>query len=95
MAPLASRSLAALPAGRPVGHGSQPVRLWPQSGPASVSLLTPAALGVLKVRRDGLLSEMGLPWFTLPSAAWQVPLSTRSGMVSLMFNLRISTCALT
>ena len=63
VAPLASRSLAALPAGRPVGRGSQPVRLWPQSGPALVSLLTPAVLGVFKARRGGLLSGMGLPCF--------------------------------
>ena len=63
VAPLASRILAALPAGRPLGHGSQPVRLWPQSGPAFVSLLTPVALGVLKARRAGLLSGMGLPCF--------------------------------
>ena len=56
VAPLTSQRLAALPAVRPAGHGSQPVRRRPQLGPASVSLLTLAALGVLKARRDGLLS---------------------------------------
>ena len=65
VAPLASQRSAALPAGRPVGHGSQPVRRRPQLGPASVSLLTPAVLGVLKARRAGLLSGMGLPWLLL------------------------------
>ena len=56
VAPLTSQRLAALPAVRPAGHGSQPVRRRPQLDPASVSLLTLAALGVLKARRDGLLS---------------------------------------
>ena len=60
--PLASRRWEALPAGWPVGR-------WSESGPASVSLLTPAALGVLKARRAGLLSGMGLPWFTRSSAS--------------------------
>ena len=47
--PLASRRWEVLLAGWPVGR-------WSESGPASVSLLTPAALGVLKARRAGLLS---------------------------------------
>ena len=70
MAPLASQRLAALPAGRPVGPWSHPVGDGSQSSdPASVFLLTPAVLGVLKVRRAGLLSGMGLPWFTRTSAS--------------------------
>ena len=55
--PLASRRWEVLLANRPVGR-------WSESDPASVSLLTPAALGVLKARRDGLLSGMGLPCLT-------------------------------
>ena len=57
VAPLAFRRLEALPAGRPVGPWSRPVGDGSQSSdPASVSLLTPAVLGVLKARRAGLLS---------------------------------------
>ena len=69
---LASRRLEVLLAGRPLGR-PQSVGLGSQLGPALVSLLTPAVLGVLKVRRAGLLSGMGLPWFTLPSVAWPAP----------------------
>ena len=43
--PLASRRLEVLPAGRPLGR-LQTVGLVSQQGPASVSLPTPAALGV-------------------------------------------------
>ena len=55
--------------GRSTGsHGSRPARRRPQLGPASVSLLTPVALGVLKARRAGLLSGMGSP--CLPLWCW-------------------------
>ena len=55
VAPLASRRLEVLLAGGPLGR-PQSVGLGSQWGPASVSLPTPAASGVLKARRGGLLS---------------------------------------
>ena len=56
----------AVPADRPVGRGFHLAgHRCQSSGPASVFPLTPAALGVSKARRAGLLAGMDSPCFPL------------------------------